>query len=251
MLRSLHSISRWQAFGIHLLISLGILVVLLLLVFLLWYPSPYYHIINIWILLALLITVDVIIGPLLTLLVFKPGKKGLAFDLSCIAFLQIVALGYGTTTIYLNRPFWQVFAVDRFNVLSIKDVDMNQLADPGLAEGFHFGPRLVYADVPTDPAQVQRILQDVLSGGPDVERRADLYRPYGDHVDSVLARAKTLDQLGDEPETVQRLAEFFSRHGGSAEDYRYLPLMGGSWEIAQVISADNGELVGTILTDPW
>jgi len=251
MWRSLHSVSRKQAFGTHLLLSGLALIAILILVFLLWYPAPYHRIVSIWNLLSVLIVVDVIVGPLLTLVLFKPGKKGLAFDMICIAVLQTAALAYGTTMIYLNRPYFQVFAVDRFNVVSVRDVDMSRLADPALAAGFHLGPRLVYVELPTDPAASRQLLLEVFEGGPDVERRPDLFRPYRDHIDSVLARARSLSELGDDPLDQSLVAEFLAEHDGVAGDYRYLPLVGGGGDVAQIISAETAEPVDTLFIDPW
>jgi hypothetical protein len=42
---------------------------------------------------------DLALGPLLTLIVFEPGKPSLKFDLSCIVLLQLGALLYGGTII--------------------------------------------------------------------------------------------------------------------------------------------------------
>lgn len=251
MLRSIHSLSRWQAFGVHLLISAMVLIAILLPVFLLWYPDPYHRIVEIWNVLSVLILVDVVIGPLLTLVVFKPGKKSLAFDLGCIALLQIAALGYGTTMIYLSRPYFQVFAIDRFNVVSTRDVDMARLADPAMAAGYHFGPRLVYAEPATNAVERHQMLMQSLSGAPDLERRTDRYRPYQNHIDAVLARAKPLSELADDPAQAQMVADFLATHGGGVEDYRYLPLVGGGGDVAQVISAENAEPVDTLFIDPW
>ena len=47
-------------------------------------------------LILLMIGVDVVIGPLLTLIVFDPKKKHLKFDLVVIAALQLAALAYGS-----------------------------------------------------------------------------------------------------------------------------------------------------------
>lgn len=39
-------------------------------------------------------------GPLITLIIFKPGKKGLKLDLATIAVLQVAALAYGTHVVF-------------------------------------------------------------------------------------------------------------------------------------------------------
>ena len=50
-----------------------------------WYPQPYFAAMGGATLILLLIGVDVVIGPLITLIVFDPKKKSLRFDLAVIA----------------------------------------------------------------------------------------------------------------------------------------------------------------------
>ena len=78
--------SRWKAGGLHFLISLAIFLGLLAVIVLQWYPGILFNIDSGWAGLQLVIGVDLIAGPLLTLVVFKTGTQGLSFDLSCIAF---------------------------------------------------------------------------------------------------------------------------------------------------------------------
>jgi hypothetical protein len=68
--------------------------------FFVWYPPPYFEVDGGWRILRILAGVDVVVGPLLTLILFKPGKPGLKFDMTCIALMQIGALVYGGTIIY-------------------------------------------------------------------------------------------------------------------------------------------------------
>ena len=60
-----------------------------------WYPTPYFAIDGGWQVLRILAGVDVVLGPLLTFIVFKIGKPSLKFDMSCIILMQIGALIYG------------------------------------------------------------------------------------------------------------------------------------------------------------
>ena len=56
-----------------------------------WYPEPTFGIVGVLPIMLLLIGVDLILGPLLTLIVYKHGKPGLKFDLSVIALVQVVS----------------------------------------------------------------------------------------------------------------------------------------------------------------
>ena len=112
--------SRYRASLIHLLIS-GLLVGNVIGVVLwVWYPSPTFEAVGAFSIIRLLIGVDLILGPLLTLIVFKQGKPGLKFDLTVIALTQIAALVYGTYTLYKEKPDYMVFSIDRLEFVSKK-----------------------------------------------------------------------------------------------------------------------------------
>ena len=84
--------SRFRASGFHFVISLLVGLVLLALCWFMWYPAPMLMAIGGHEIFLLVVGIDVVLGPLLTLVVFKSGKKTLKFDLAVIALLQIAAL---------------------------------------------------------------------------------------------------------------------------------------------------------------
>ena len=84
----------------HLSISATVVGFFLAVIFFLWYPPPYFEIAGAEGVVQILIGVDLILGPLLTLLLYRPGKPGVIFDLSFIALIQLSALIYGVTIIY-------------------------------------------------------------------------------------------------------------------------------------------------------
>ena len=88
-------LTRWHASGAHLLISAAIAAAVLTLMLTVWYPPPLFEAAGGNDLALILIGVDVVIGPLLTLIVFKPGKRGLRFDLAAIAVFQLAAARAG------------------------------------------------------------------------------------------------------------------------------------------------------------
>src|SRR5215467_6827215 len=110
--------SRWKASGIHLLLSCAIVGAVLVFMVSVWYRWPLFILAGGAGITLILAGVDVTLGPLITLIIFKPGKKGLKFDLTFIALLQVVALAYGVHVIFIARPVYLVFAVDRFNLVT-------------------------------------------------------------------------------------------------------------------------------------
>jgi hypothetical protein len=98
-------LSRFQAAGIHFGISFGIFLICLALVFTVWYPGILSQVDDGWHRALLLIAgVDLVLGPLLTLIIFNPAKKSLKFDLSVIVIIQLAALVAGLYTVHTTRP---------------------------------------------------------------------------------------------------------------------------------------------------
>src|SRR4051812_12853702 len=110
--------TRWKAAAIHSLISVAVGLIAGALLLGLWYPPPYFHAAGAQELILLLVGVDLVIGPLLTLIVFRWGKPGLAFDLTVISLLQAAALVYGLAIVLQSRPVFLVATVDRFVLVS-------------------------------------------------------------------------------------------------------------------------------------
>lgn len=140
--------SRWKAGAIHFSISLTIFLALLTLILFLWYPGILFSIDRGWAGLQLVTGVDLAAGPLLTLIVFKSGKKGLVFDLCCIAFFQASCLAAGMWVIYKERPIALVLAYDTFFSVNAEEF-LQYERDPQVLEGVPGAlPKLIYIELP-------------------------------------------------------------------------------------------------------
>ncbi|TDJ46048.1 MAG: hypothetical protein E2O51_03835, partial [Gammaproteobacteria bacterium] len=201
--RSLLSISKLQAFLIHLTGSALVVGTLCAVIFFVWYPAPYFAAKGASGVLLVLIGVDLILGPTLTLILFRPRKPGLVFDLSVILTIQLAALVYGTTTLYQERPYYLVFAVDRLEILAYKDVDSSMIEYEELRRKPFIGPILAVASLPEGQDEFQRLLEETaFEGKPDIERRPEFWSPYANRSDDVIARARSLAELLERyPET--------------------------------------------------
>jgi hypothetical protein len=130
----LAGVTRKQAFLTHLFVSMAIFFVLLYLIVFEWYPSYYFHIDGGYRGIATIFFVDVILGPGLTLLVFKPGKPHLKFDMAVIIIFQAVALSWGIKSVYSERPALTVFYDGKFSCMNyeqVADVNLERLAIEG------------------------------------------------------------------------------------------------------------------------
>ena len=94
------------ATGIHLSLSIVVFIVLAYLIYFVWYPQPYYSVAGGWQGMRLVAAVDLVLGPLITFLIFNPSKsrREITFDLVIILVIQFAALSYGVFATYSQRP---------------------------------------------------------------------------------------------------------------------------------------------------
>lgn len=112
--KELTEYNRYQAFAVHMAISLVIFFILLICITQYWYPGILFDTGNGWKAIGMIVGIDLILGPLLTLIVFNHNKNSLKFDLSIIALIQTAALIYGTWTIHQTRPIALAFINSSF-----------------------------------------------------------------------------------------------------------------------------------------
>src|SRR4029077_20492222 len=115
---TLTSLNRWKASALHLALSAAIGAAVVPLMLAVWYPQHYFAAMGGTMLILLLIGVDVVIGPLITLIVFDPMKKGRPFELAVICVCQLGALRYECSVMFNARPVYNAFVVDRFEVVA-------------------------------------------------------------------------------------------------------------------------------------
>jgi hypothetical protein len=244
-------VSRWKASGIHVLLSAAIAGTVVLLMLTTWYPWPLFEAAGGSTLIFILAAVDVTIGPLITLIIFKTGKKGLRFDLSVIALLQLAALAYGIDTVREARPVYLVFTKDRFDLVTAKDLDPADLAKVTRAEFKRppLGrPRYIAVKSPADIETRRKILFSALQGK-DLQMYPQYYVPYEQEVRNALKAAKPLEKiLGRDPGLVRRQLDSIAR---SQDSVRFLPLNAPAKDGAVLIDAASGAPLDIVLVDPW
>jgi hypothetical protein len=246
------SVSRKRAFSLHLLISVSVVSTVLFVLSLFWYPGDYFVMAGVWAALQVLIFVDVVLGPSLTLLLFKPGKPGLMFDMSVVVLMQVAALLYGVSVIYKERPYFLVFVVDRYELISKYEIDLDELrydtlVDRPLTDLIH-----VYAQRPEDPQALSEYTESVMDGQPDLERRPEFWMPYTDGADRVIETAWPLEYLRSlehaDQTVIDRAVEEFA---GDRDNIGYLPVSSKRHDYSMLIDLDNAEPLGIIRVYPW
>lgn len=227
---------RLRASGAHLLISLVVASIVAVIVFGVWYPKPYYLLSGGLELFDLVIGVDVVVGPLLTLVVFNPSKprSELLRDMSVIAALQIGALAYGMHTVFEARPVALVFEVDRFRVIAANTVLAQELpsASPEFRQLSWSGPKLIAAREPRSAKEKLRALELAIAGY-DVGQRPSFWVPYAANAQQRALRQSHLitELIARSPNEAASIKADLLSLGLPIESTRYLPLQAkkGSW----------------------
>lgn len=96
--------------GMHTLLSIIVVILTAFIVLKVWFPYPHFWINGGLEGVSIVLPVDFVLGPILTLVVSssKKPKKELFRDLSLIALLQLFALVYGLNKLYSQRPLVEV-----------------------------------------------------------------------------------------------------------------------------------------------
>lgn len=221
-----------KAASIHLLCSLLFAGLAAGLVFGLWYPFPYRELSGGRELFLLIVAVDVVCGPLLTLVLFNPAKPRAELwrDLGLIALIQLGALGYGLWTVWQARPLFLVQEVDRFKVVAAPDLRGGSIAGlpAPLQPGWLSGPVTVAIREPKDATERQTIMLESIVGGRDYAERPEFYLPYeGAAALKALTRAKPLAVfLQKQPSQETAARALATQHGADMAQWLYLPVMG-------------------------
>ena len=222
---SARAFSRWQAAGTHLLISIAIASAVIALMLGVWYPGPLFEAAGGAGILYILVGVDVILGPLLTLIVFKSGKRSLKFDLTMIGLVQIAALIYGVYVVFLARPAFIVFVKDRFELVTTVELEPEELAKakyPQFSAPGWTGPQLAVADMPDDPKERTMVLYAAIAGF-DLQHFPRFFVPYAERTKDVLAKAETVARFRvSEPVSARVLDAYLASSGVKEDEVRVL-----------------------------
>lgn len=247
--------NRLRASGIHLCISLAIASLAALLVFLVWYPYPYGEISGGRELFFILVSVDVVLGPLITLTIFNPTKprSELVRDLTIVGLIQLAALGYGLWTVFVARPVHLVYEFDRFRVVHAVDVPPELLdqAPPELRSLPLFGQTAMAVRPFKDPQERYEATMAALQGV-QLGFRPDLWEPYTDARMRVLLAATPAARLKERfPDKAELIDEAIAQTGKQEASLVSLPMVGRDSYWTVLLDSSTADVVGFIPLDSF
>ena len=172
--------TRLKATAVHLSLSLIVFFILAYQIFYVWYPLPYFLVDGGWQGIRIIAAVDLVLGPLITFLIFDLSKsrREITFDLLTIATIQIGALIYGVMITYDQRPV-AIVVIDEF-VISVIEKDYGSQID-SLAELQQYSPEsppIIYVDIPLSHEALDEITRIKFEDNIPEPAQIQLYQPH-------------------------------------------------------------------------
>ncbi len=240
---------RIRCFLSHLLISMFIAGSAWYIIFYVWYAAPLNLALGTDKIVLILIGIDMVLGPLLTLILAKKGKKGLKLDLVVIAVVQSLALLYGVYNIAQGRPVWLAFDHNRFDLVQAHMVSRkeNEIIEPKYAQDSWFSPQWVSARPAKDKQEEGDWLFYELETGISPAMRPMLYQSIEQNIDRIIKAKEPLNKLNEYNSSieVEKVLQQYPQADG------FLPMRASQLDMTVLVDSKDKKIVGLVNLRPW
>ena len=243
--RSAHAL---RAGTVHLLLSATVAGLVALLVFGAWFPGQLRALSGGAELFWLLVGVDVVCGPLLTLVLASPSKSPRErwLDFSLVGLVQVAALLYGLHSLWAARPVVLAFEVDRLVIASANEVQTEALSQaPAELRSL---PWWGVLQVGTRKAKDSNEFFESMNlglGGISPAMRPHWWLPWDSAQAGIQERAKPVAELlARRPQAASVLQAAMAETGLPVQQLRYLPLTSSKTKDWVALLNTEGRIVG-------
>jgi hypothetical protein len=234
---------RLKAFVLHLVGSACVLSLVLGGMYLGWYRWPGWYLAGALTIALMMVGFDVVLGPLLTLVIANPNKprRELARDIAIIVCVQIVAAGYGVTTLWHGRVLYYTYSERFLEIVQASDLDPKQIVlgqqiNPEFAPHWYSLPRWIYAPLPHDPKLRDQIVGAAVTGGDDVIQMPCYYKGWETGLPELRKNLRVVSKMKEFGTRDKQTLEKRMRQMGFATDQpTALPMMGRGKPLLAVI----------------
>ncbi len=240
---------RLKFFLSHLSISAFIALLVIVIVFCFWYPSPLAKAIGVTHIFLMLLAIDIIIGPVLGFIVYKEGKKSLKMDLGIIILIQLVALCYGIYSIFEGRPAWLAYNGDRFELVRNNEIVENNIADamPQFQHPSNLKPQYAAVQFAKNAKQRSDDMFAEVLGSVSLAQRPERYVPLAQAKTQIQQRAQELNEL-NKFNTADKVKKVLDKY---PQANAWVPLKANAIDMVVLMNKDKGEVVKIVDLRPW
>jgi hypothetical protein len=233
---------RLKALGLHLLASTVALSSILGTLYFGWYRWPGWHLADVAHVVIILAGVDIVIGPLLTFVIARSSKprRELTRDIALIVAVQLSALIYGAASLWHGRPLYYAFSENVLQLVQAYDIDADEVAlarqqKTELAPHWYSLPRWIWAPLPQDPREREKIVTSAIGGGDDVISMPRYFKPWEQGLPVLRTQLKKVDNVGYFSAADKKvLKEHMRAAGFSTDQLNSIPLTGRGYPLLAV-----------------
>jgi hypothetical protein len=193
---------RLKAFSLHLLSSATVLTLVLGSLYFGWYRWPGWYLTDVTRVILVMVCVDVVLGPTLTLIIAnqKKSARELARDIGIIVAVQLCALTYGAVSLWNGRPLYYAFSENVLQLVQAYDISAKEAAlgrqqNPTLAPHWYSLPRWIWAPLPEDADEQRKIFEAAISGGDDVISMPRYFKRWEEGMPALRGQLKKVDDV--------------------------------------------------------
>ena len=229
-------ITKMKATAVHLSISIVVFTYLAYQIYYNWYPEPYFSIDGGWEGIRLIGAVDLVLGPLLTFLIFDLSKsrRAILFDLLIILVFQLAALAYGIYTTYTQRPVATVVIADFVVSATMEHYGDSLAAASDLYRYSDERPPIIYSDFPMTREGIEEIQRIKIEEKVLEHAQTGLYRPRSELAAALQKRQAQALYLLEEKGLQQIFTDWLQQNGKTEEEVlieRFTGRYGSAWLI--------------------
>jgi len=239
---------KFKYVSAHLAASIFVATCAACIVFMFWYPYPLNTAVGVTYIFLMMLGIDMVLGPFLSWLVYKEGKKSLKFDLTIIILIQVLALGFGLYKIAEGRPVWIVFNVDRFELVKNNEVliqDIAKVSEP-FRQNSYLKPKFAATQFASDAKTRTSDLVNKILNGVSIAQRPERYIPLEKAKNQLLKRSQPLSLL-NKYNTRQQVRQILSQYPDAKT---YLPLSATKQDMTVLLN-HQGEVIKIVDLRPW
>ena len=240
--------NRLKYLFIHFTFSLFIALIFAAFIKTQWYPAPLLKATGVLNIFMVVIAVQIVLWPLLSLLVYKENKKSLRFDLITIVIVQLLFWMFSLYGLAQGRPAWIAYTLERFELVKVNEILTTDLEN--VNSDFKLptweGPQFVGTTL-SENAEVRskHVLEEVM-GGISIAQRPEQYVDISIFKDKLLKEQQNIEELNkyNEISKVDKaLVPYPDAHG-------FLPLRAQQVDMVVLID-DSGTPLQIVDLRPW
>jgi hypothetical protein len=234
---------RLKAFSLHLLSSATMLTLILGCLYLGWYRWPGWYLTDVTRVILVMVCVDVILGPTLTLIIAnqKKSRRELTRDIGIIVAVQLCALTYGSVSLWNGRPLYYAFSENILQLVQAYDIDANEAKlgreqNPTLAPHWYSLPRWIWAPLPQNADEARKIVTSTITGGDDVISMPKYFKRWEEGLPSLRSQLKKVDNVAYFAKSEKKRLKDKMKAAGMPEDQlNSMPLTGRGHPLLAVV----------------